>query len=738
MPQFVYGQDKTAWLQQMHAVLNTQFVQYERFQESHPDIGTLWDAPLYPLVDHHPMLTLLALARYLDIELDFSLCAAQQFCWSFKLASNAIENGARNAVTIPLILGNNNFAVPQNLTYGERIIHTHSLAAIGQRKAEGGRECHVCGLWETSPAPAVFCDGHEIEDFAGIKTGPGIGRGRYSVGNLCPDCIEMQTCAECGVFVCHNCQYPPAGPQNPLIAMENAEIRICCEGEGHSPECNDCGTSRGDLYFECHECEIQYCLRCEPPTGKVVVSDAWGGDVDLDEDLHLENGKRQPYSSKVLSGLVGYAPEHDPVDDDAYFTVVDMNMFETCASCDSTVCATCIKRANPGVASPSFLALKSTASLWKGCSTGCGKAYCEHCEANWLDPCCKHCKESQYMCTDCDTEDVPVYVHGCLEAGGKTRWCTEKDCMLNSGVLDFDDLKGPWEFDYVAPAPIPMPILHGPPPKMILAQLQGLYGPDTRQALKEMLKLTEQRTSATPGLPQGNKLTSALAFRSSGYDPRLPQNPGQSSALQFGNQPVPVVGYQPGSATGNSSAGYLAGPTPGHHQVAATGNHPGLVPGNFYLNSLPAPMTRFVPVYHQGPVPGYQQAPTYGYQPGPAAGSIPAGYHTGPTPGNHQVAHAGHHPGPIPGYFNPGGPLVPTAGMVPAHHQGLVPGHQVAPAFGYQPAPNHGTQQVLVPGNPPGSAVGSVSSVHRSNPFSFARGPPPGPGGAGGGPHQQQ
>jgi hypothetical protein len=646
MPQFVDGPDKTVWLQQMHATLTGQFSQHERFKQSHPNIGHLWDAPLYPLVDHNPILTLLALARYLDIELDFGLCAAQQFCKSFQIASNAIAAGIINRATIPLQVANLNFAVPLHPMFGDRIGHTHALAAVGQRKAEGGRECHLCGLWETSPAPAIFCDGEEIEDLAGIKTGSGIGRGRYSVGNLCPDCIEMSTCAECGVFVCHNCEHPPAGVLNPLIAMDDAGIMICCKGVGHLPECNECGTSRGDLYFECHECQIQYCLRCEPPTGKVVVADAWGGDVDIDPDLWVCYGKRSLYSEKELSGLVGFTPELDPLDDNAFSTFVEMDMFESCVSCSTSMCAKCISRTNLRAETHSFFASKPNACQWKYCHTGCGSVYCTECNEDWLDPCCKQCK-GRYMCTNCDTEDVPAYVHGCLEAGGETRWCPRKDCMLDSGILDFSDLRGPWEFGYVAPAPSSM--WHGPNPVLTLARLQQLYGPDTRLALEDMLKLTK---------PRRNQSTPAPGWWSIGYDPPRLTNSGHPSTLQSGTLLSSAVGYQPGLAGGNLLTGGLrgnqAGPTPGYHNLATSGHQPGLVSGNLHSAGPPIPTSRLAPGYHQGPVLGHQAAPGYGHQQASNGGQQPAlvtGNHPGPASGNTPSAppSGGLLPGTIPG-----------------------------------------------------------------------------------------
>lgn len=76
-------------------------------------------------------------------------------------------------------------------------LHTHCVAEVGARKAEGGTVCQNCGLWEDELSPEKFRQEGIVKEYAGIKWGSGIGDGRMAIGSCCTDCVREMTCAGC-------------------------------------------------------------------------------------------------------------------------------------------------------------------------------------------------------------------------------------------------------------------------------------------------------------------------------------------------------------------------------------------------------------------------------------------------------------------------------------------------------------------------------------------------------------
>ncbi|KAF8251417.1 hypothetical protein K440DRAFT_670083 [Wilcoxina mikolae CBS 423.85] len=453
-PMFKYGQEKRLWLQDMENLLNGQYAEYEALHTENPESFPYWNAPLMPLGDINPVISLLALSRYMNIQLDFSLCAAQHFCWSYVVAGEPLSDLNQPAM-FQVNIGSNTFQLPQHVDEDDdrNVLHTHSLAEIGARIAEGGQCCHVCGLWEGAPSPFEYCDGDEITDIGGIKTGNGIGEGRYSIGNLCIDCREMETCGECGKFVCHNCCFAnPAAPQNPLMTFAPPEVQhlkfIC---DHHGAECEECVSTTPQNYFECDECGLGLCLRCGPPFGLQITTDLYGGEMDFqtmndfDADLKLPYPKKSSFFRSRFCRLNAFKPRdlQDPGDMLGLLTLSEARQFEFCDGCDSAICIQCIARLQTH--RPIFY--RPNATLYTCCREGCGSVFCESCENNFASKCKSSC--GVYVCDECDWNLAFFCVPNQLEK----EWCRTSGCMDKSRTGKLDDLRGPWEDNWDGPSP---------------------------------------------------------------------------------------------------------------------------------------------------------------------------------------------------------------------------------------------------------------------------------------------
>ena len=84
-PLFKRDPPRASWLLALRAIVLNQHREYEAGFGNEPDPFPYWDAPLVPLGDVNPIISLLAITRFLKIKLDFSLCAARECCWSFLL-----------------------------------------------------------------------------------------------------------------------------------------------------------------------------------------------------------------------------------------------------------------------------------------------------------------------------------------------------------------------------------------------------------------------------------------------------------------------------------------------------------------------------------------------------------------------------------------------------------------------------------------------------------------------------
>ena len=86
-PMFKREPQRASWLLALQAIVLNQHREYEARFGNEPDPFPYWDAPLVPLVGINPIISLLAITRFLKIGLDFSLCATREHCWSFLLGS---------------------------------------------------------------------------------------------------------------------------------------------------------------------------------------------------------------------------------------------------------------------------------------------------------------------------------------------------------------------------------------------------------------------------------------------------------------------------------------------------------------------------------------------------------------------------------------------------------------------------------------------------------------------------
>jgi len=461
-PMYKYGAERTAWLREMAEKMDMCFEKFDELHTNTPEPFAYWDAPLEPLGDVNPVIALLVISRYFDIKIDIALCASQHFCWSFVLAADAADSTRHqhNLFTV----GGRAYRLAE--AAGQFARHTHCIAEVGARRNEGGQCCHICGLWEGSPAPYEFCT-HEENDcieVGGVTSGSGIGTGRLSIGSLCAACCVFMTCAECGKFVCQSCFFRnPSAPQNPFMVSDTPGeklVKVVCEKPGHGAECADCIATRTDLYFECDDCGRGYCLRCRNPSGRQVSTDLYGGYVDTyynSENFdvpgaRVKGGRSSLFVDNPLYRLEAFKPLTPQTPGSP--TVVhfeETNLFEFCVGCDSGRCRRCIKvhawKTDVG------LEKRPTASKYRHCNeSGCGKSYCEEC-VNICAKVCVNCN-TWVLCRMCDLMgNIITGVPDALQEN----WCGEPGCMDSNEKAKLDDLKGPWEDGWVPEAGVPLP-----------------------------------------------------------------------------------------------------------------------------------------------------------------------------------------------------------------------------------------------------------------------------------------
>ncbi|CUS12529.1 unnamed protein product [Tuber aestivum] len=192
----------------LHANRHNISLQRDAFVRSHPR-PALWDPPQNSaLHDPHPLIALLSVAKFRNIELDISYCMNGRRCYSF-LYSRPTSTGAIQvhpgdspAVTIFDALS----GIPTQFTptydiLGEGLgLHTHCAAEVGKRREDGGGACVNCGMWEDRLAEGEHRGTTPVRNVGGVLTGDSIGIGRISVGNLCLECTTNMTCISCNAY----------------------------------------------------------------------------------------------------------------------------------------------------------------------------------------------------------------------------------------------------------------------------------------------------------------------------------------------------------------------------------------------------------------------------------------------------------------------------------------------------------------------------------------------------------
>lgn len=232
-PQHLYGGKKL----QYEIAVQTCLAHLQRFKELsesqyHMDAAAdKWVSPFYPLGEPNPITSLLAVAKFLRIQLDIRFCANGSNCFSYINAKHNLpppdlshipDAPPSSTIAVLNLATGEAYRVPEPITQGEQLLHTHSLCELGSRRLNGGRECGKCGLWEDAPAPAPFCKGSDITEIAGVSTGPGIGEGRTAMGDVCGDCVWGMTCQGCNKFLCPSCTFPDLSlPENPLMDQDH-------------------------------------------------------------------------------------------------------------------------------------------------------------------------------------------------------------------------------------------------------------------------------------------------------------------------------------------------------------------------------------------------------------------------------------------------------------------------------------------------------------------------------------
>jgi hypothetical protein len=465
-PQSKSETERAQWLESMGITMLRDFRAWHEGERMRGHPFEHWDAPLAPLGDVHPAIALLVAARLMRIQLDYSFCASQRFCWSYILSSNAEANnrttqlfGDTPAGMFHINLDNRTYNLPQAVATGDSDLHTHSLAEINARRMERGQVCYLCGLWEDIRAPQILCASEQTTELGNVFSGPGIGNGRQSIGSLCCDCRRMLTCIRCNKFYCHNCCFANPTVQNPLMSEPPRldHIRYICTEFDHGPECLDCVSTGQQNYFQCDTCSTGYCLRCMPPSGLRCATTLFGGSMDISEQDNPVGGLRMKYSKTTalshnkLATFAAFKPRRSQSLSlpSTIYTVGEAFLFEYCDGCDRALCSDCVSTTDTLV--EEFKFYRQTASHYLVCSQGCGRRFCGNCRD--AITVCLSCKE-QGICDQCLWERILTG----LPSFSNRWWCRAAKCRANrDNIAMLDDLHGPWEDGWAPPIPKPNP-----------------------------------------------------------------------------------------------------------------------------------------------------------------------------------------------------------------------------------------------------------------------------------------
>ncbi|KAI5794061.1 hypothetical protein FPQ18DRAFT_329581 [Pyronema domesticum] len=335
-------------------------------------------------------------------------------------------------------------------------MHSHAIAEIGYRKRNGGQVCDMCGLWENSCAPERYCEDTKSDSYGGITFGPAIGTGRMTIGQLCTDCIMMQTCSSCNKFYCHNCVFSQEDNVNPLMANivpheYVTHMRMKCDL--HLPECDECldrgidsdeddDTSeglpgRGDIVsglFECDECCDGICLKCEAPFGTKTLTDAFGGmglrealaHTKVHSDIEFKMMAEIPFHKTDYRHLKALKGVHELA------SITTIRLFEKCQGCFTELCMDCIRKDRREIKHYTGPFKHPLNFSWYEVCIVCQARYCGECTLKYMND-CKSC--DVWICDECDMREVystPVFLFDDCH-GGK---CPD---------LVYSDLEGCWE-----------------------------------------------------------------------------------------------------------------------------------------------------------------------------------------------------------------------------------------------------------------------------------------------------
>ncbi|KAG0636347.1 hypothetical protein HOY80DRAFT_1024480 [Tuber brumale] len=277
----------------LHANRQAIGLQREAYLKSNPR-PTLWSPPQNStLRDPHPLIALLAVARFKGIELDISYCMNGRRCYSFLYGrpefvnvNQNIPNQQAHVVTVSdAVHGLPRRFTPTAEVWGEEMkLHTHCVAEVGKRRDDGGGACVNCGMWEDQLAEEKHRGAAPARNIGGVLTGDSTGLGRISVGNLCLECSTNMTCVSCNAFYCNSCLFRTMPPLPPIpTAIEPPDpgfLKMICSKSLHGPYCRDCLET---YTATCIDCDEKVCTKCLTPDGLAISTNTFGRALDLDE-----------------------------------------------------------------------------------------------------------------------------------------------------------------------------------------------------------------------------------------------------------------------------------------------------------------------------------------------------------------------------------------------------------------------------------------------------------------------
>ncbi|KAL7276746.1 hypothetical protein RUND412_000243 [Rhizina undulata] len=431
-PLFLTPSHRRHYITCLKRILGMQRASCKMQQKLLPGQQTWMNIPDWPLGEPHPIIILMTLAQWRGIQLDISLCSARPYC---KAITPFLVRPGRNQLMVPpadffhrieqMNISGNHWSPDVELQEVPELCRLAIIAEVGGRRSrEGCQPCFNCGLFEDEISPrehrlVLDEDGNRVEgsvaECGGVKWGPGVGKGRGSIGAICKACEKATVCVGCKSFFCTMCLIPvtPDNPNsNPLALQTPSDTFLQCICSHHGPHCQECVEFDNinniivPSFHYCFDCRAKKCLLCYPRSyGFQSIWSTYSANGPNSRGSSF--GRHYRNRDTFAGNLRGWCDQDYPririepgngrhhIEYPAY-QITDTRLWETCDWCRTEVCAHCIGYDENNVIDP----CKRASEEFRGCVGGCGRRACVSCQNSRIQ--FSHCVDcGEWRCREC-------------------------------------------------------------------------------------------------------------------------------------------------------------------------------------------------------------------------------------------------------------------------------------------------------------------------------------------------